>query len=101
MVLEIAAGAGISANNHSLFRLEDVAVGSWVDFVQHEQGWQVQLVHEPRFNFNGCAANDIVSHYAHPDDILCMHQNLGVCCRYGKPVRARHGRHRRLKPGVF
>ena len=77
---EIAAGAALAAGNGTLFRLEDVAVGSWVAFVAAERGWDIAYVDDRRFNYNGCAARDIVSHYVRPAAARCMFAADGRCC---------------------
>lgn len=42
LVYEIAAGAAMKPNNHRLFKLEDIAMGSWIDFIQEEKGIRVR-----------------------------------------------------------
>ena len=81
LVREVAAGAALAAGNHSLFRLEDVAVGSWVAYVAAGRGWQVRYASDTRFNYNGCAARDIVSHYVKPAAARCMFAAGGRCCK--------------------
>lgn len=44
LVREIAAGAALKPQKHRLFKLEDVAMGSWVQFVGREQGVQVHAI---------------------------------------------------------
>lgn len=42
LVYEIAAGAAMKPNNHRLFKLEDIAMGSWIDYIQAEKGIRVR-----------------------------------------------------------
>lgn len=42
LVHEIAAGAAMKPNNHTLFKLEDIAMGSWIAFIQEERGIRVR-----------------------------------------------------------
>jgi hypothetical protein len=37
LVHEIAAGAALKPQRHRLFKLEDIAMGSWVEFVGRER----------------------------------------------------------------
>lgn len=77
---EIAAGAALKAQDHRIFKLEDIAVGSWIEFVAGEQRWRINYVSDAAFNFNGCAAYDVVSHYVKPRAMRCMFRNSGGCC---------------------
>lgn len=77
---EIAAGAALQSSNHSLFKLEDISVGAWVEFVGQEKNWIINYVHDPAFNYNGCDAYDVVSHYIKPRAMLCMFQRQHRCC---------------------
>ncbi|KAL0024195.1 hypothetical protein WJX77_006452 [Trebouxia sp. C0004] len=87
LVHEIAAGAAMKIQNHTLFRLEDISMGAWVEYVSKEKGWNVQLVKDKRFNFNGCLGNDLVSHYIQALQMRCMYKNNGKCCIDGKVVQ--------------
>lgn len=78
--MEVAAGAALKPQNHRIFKLEDVAVGSWIDFVAKENRWDIQYVFDAAFNYNGCNANDAVSHYIKPRNMRCMFKNKGMCC---------------------
>ena len=86
LVIEIAAGAALKIQNHTLFRLEDISMGAWVDFVSKDRSWFVQMIKEKRFNFNGCFASDLVSHYVQAEQMRCMYANQGSCCVNGKVV---------------
>lgn len=41
LVKEIAAGAAAAVSPKGLFKLEDVAMGSWIDFISRDRGVQV------------------------------------------------------------
>ena len=56
LVREVAAGAALKPLRHQLFKLEDIAMGSWVQHIARERGVQariqparVLLVHHPGF----------------------------------------------------
>ena len=89
LVNEIAAGAAMKIQNHTLFRLEDISMGAWVEFVSKDKGWYVQLVKDRRFNFNGCSGKDLVSHYIQAQQMYCMYENTGQCCENGQVVQPR------------
>ena len=99
IVNEIAAGAAMKIQNHTLFRLEDISMGAWVDFVGKDKGWYVQLVKEKRFNFNGCLGNDLVSHYIQAQQMRCMYQNNGKCCVDGQLVHPKVLRRKEISAG--
>lgn len=44
LVTEIAAGAAQKASNHRMFKLEDIAMGSWIEFIAEEKNWKLELV---------------------------------------------------------
>lgn len=98
LVVEIAAGAAMKVQNHTLFRLEDIAMGSWVDFVSSDRGWYIQRLKDKRFNFNGCLASDLVSHYIQAEQMQCMYEHSGRCCVDGKVVTA--GLPRKVGPEI-
>ena len=89
LVHEIAAGAAMKIQNHTLFRLEDISMGAWVEYVSKEKGWYVQLVKDKRFNFNGCLGTDLVSHYIQAQQMRCMYENNGKCCIGGKLAQSK------------
>lgn len=43
LVREVAAGAALMPQGHNLFKLEDIAMGSWIEFIQQERGIKVRL----------------------------------------------------------
>ena len=82
LVREVAAGAALKASNHRIFKLEDIAMGSWVEYVAKERGWGVQYMSHAGFNFAGCASTDVVSHYIRPAQARCMFAKGGrSCCK--------------------
>lgn len=100
-VNEIAAGAAMKIQNHTLFRLEDISMGAWVEFVSKEKGWYVQRVKDRHFNFNGCSSNDLVSHYIQAQQMYCMYKHDGQCCVNGlvvKPKTSVYPKKLRLRP---
>ena len=82
LVREVAAGAALKASNHRIFKLEDIAMGSWVEYVARERGWGVQYMSHTGFNFAGCNTADVVSHYVRPAQAQCMFKHEGrSCCK--------------------
>lgn len=81
LVREVAAGAALKASNHRIFKLEDIAMGSWVEYIAKERGWGVQYMSHAGFNFVGCSTADVVSHYVRPAQARCMfkRQERGCC----------------------
>lgn len=80
LVREIAAGAALKPQKHQVFKLEDIAVGSWIEFVGAERGWEINYVPDPAFNYMGCNGQDAVSHYIKPQNMRCMFKSEGACC---------------------
>lgn len=58
-----------------LFKLEDVAVGIWVDQFKKE-GHKVQYITDERFHNAGCESNYILAHYQSPRKVLCLWDKL-------------------------
>lgn len=58
-----------------LFKLEDVAVGIWVDQFK-KQGHKVQYITDERFHNAGCESNYILAHYQNPRKVLCLWDKL-------------------------
>lgn len=81
LVQEIAAGAALKAQDHQMFKLEDIAVGSWVEWVGKDRMWDIHYVADQAFNYNGCNGQDAVSHYIKPRGMRCMFKNGGACCK--------------------
>lgn len=67
-----------------LFKLEDVAVGIWIEHFE-KHGHKVEYVNDDRFFIAGCESNYVLAHYQNPRMILCMWEKLQkehkpVCC---------------------
>lgn len=80
MAYQLAAGAAVQCMPDRLFKLEDIATGIWLTCLSREQGWRLRVVKASGFNFLGCAAGDIVSHYRSPTQMDCMFARNGDCC---------------------
>lgn len=95
LVREVASGAALKTNNHRIFKLEDVAMGSWIEYIAKEKGWAVQYVSHTGFNFMGCNPTDVVSHYIKPDQARCIHEHEDkTCCsQMGRRRRSRSKSH--------
>ncbi|WCJ25709.1 Galactosyltransferase family protein [Euphorbia peplus] len=67
-----------------MFKLEDVAMGMWIEELKRENV-KVNYVNEERVCSEGCNDGYIVAHYQSPRQILCLWQNLQqehkpICC---------------------
>lgn len=67
-----------------MFKLEDVAMGIWVDEMK-KAGTDVQYVTEERILTDGCEMGYILAHYQEPREMLCLWEKLqstkrAVCC---------------------
>ncbi|KAL8486075.1 hypothetical protein ACS0TY_022977 [Phlomoides rotata] len=58
-----------------LFKLEDVAVGIWIEQYK-EKGQTVEYVNDDKFNNAGCEADYILAHYQNPRMMLCLWEKL-------------------------
>lgn len=58
-----------------LFKLEDVAVGIWVEEFRRK-GHKVQYVNDERFYNAGCESGYILAHYQNPRMVLCLWEKL-------------------------
>ncbi|XP_016507168.1 hydroxyproline O-galactosyltransferase GALT3-like [Nicotiana tabacum] len=58
-----------------LFKLEDVAVGIWVEEFRRK-GNKVQYVDDDRFHNAGCDSDYILAHYQTPRMVLCLWEKL-------------------------
>ncbi|BBN18563.1 hypothetical protein Mp_8g03490 [Marchantia polymorpha subsp. ruderalis] len=68
-----------------LFKLEDVAMGIWIDEYHRTQRRAIEYVDDDKFVSGGCAENYIIAHYQNPRQMLCLWQELKkhqrpVCC---------------------
>lgn len=80
LVALLAAGGVAQCWPRPLFKLEDVAVGSWLTCLEHEQNITLHLANSANINVLGCDAADLVSHYMTPAQMRCMHAQGGACC---------------------
>ncbi|WOL06374.1 hydroxyproline O-galactosyltransferase [Canna indica] len=67
-----------------LFKLEDVAMGIWIEEYKH-RGHEVNYVNDDRFHNDGCESNYILAHYQGPRLLLCLWEKLqkeheAICC---------------------
>ncbi|KAL0548473.1 hypothetical protein IC582_012926 [Cucumis melo] len=67
-----------------LFKLEDVAMGIWIEQFS-KGGKEVQYINEERFYNSGCESNYILAHYQSPRLVLCLWEKLqkqfeATCC---------------------
>lgn len=58
-----------------LFKLEDVAVGIWINQFKN-LGHEVQYINDDRFFNAGCEQNYILAHYQNPRMVLCLWETL-------------------------
>ncbi|KAI4303084.1 hypothetical protein MLD38_038757 [Melastoma candidum] len=58
-----------------LFKLEDVAMGIWVDQLK-KSGQQVHYVNDDRFYNAGCENGYVLAHYQGPRKVLCLWEML-------------------------
>lgn len=58
-----------------LFKLEDVALGIWVEQFKRDDH-KVEYISDDRFNIAGCESNYILAHYQSPRNILCLWEKL-------------------------
>ncbi|KAF5818838.1 putative galactosylxylosylprotein 3-beta-galactosyltransferase [Helianthus annuus] len=66
---------GHQQRNLKLFKLEDVAVGIWIQQFK-KQIREVQYVNDERFHNSGCEPNYILAHYQNPRMVLCLWEKL-------------------------
>lgn len=67
-----------------LFKLEDVAVGIWIDQYK-KSGQHVNYINDDRFHNAGCESDYILAHYQGPRLQLCLWDKLRegngpTCC---------------------
>nr|KYP52587.1 putative beta-1,3-galactosyltransferase 16 [Cajanus cajan] len=67
-----------------LFKLEDVAMGIWIEQFKNG-GKEVHYVNDERFYNAGCESNYVLAHYQSPRMVLCLWEKLQkehqpVCC---------------------
>lgn len=67
-----------------LFKLEDVAMGIWIQQYKNS-GQQVNIVTDDRFYNEGCDADYVLAHYQTPRLMMCLWEKLkaeyqAICC---------------------
>ncbi|XP_020676724.1 hydroxyproline O-galactosyltransferase GALT3 isoform X2 [Dendrobium catenatum] len=67
-----------------LFKLEDVAMGIWIQEFK-ENGGKVNYVNDERFYNAGCESDYVLAHYQGPRKLLCLWDKLqreheAICC---------------------
>ncbi|XP_042521206.1 hydroxyproline O-galactosyltransferase GALT3 [Macadamia integrifolia] len=67
-----------------LFKLEDVAMGIWIEQFKNS-GQEVHYITDERFYNTGCESNYVLAHYQGPRLVLCLWEKLQVqheplCC---------------------
>lgn len=67
-----------------LFKLEDVAMGIWIERFK-ESGRAVKYISDDRFYNAGCDIDYILAHYQSPRKVLCLwetlqRENQPICC---------------------
>ncbi|CAD6250569.1 unnamed protein product [Miscanthus lutarioriparius] len=72
------------ASRLKMFKLEDVAMGIWVNDVKKD-GLPVKYETDKRINIDGCNDGYVVAHYQEPRHLLCMWEKLlttqqAECC---------------------
>lgn len=66
---------GHQERNLKLFKLEDVAMGIWIEqFKKHVR--EVQYINDDRFYNAGCEPNYILAHYQNPRMVLCLWEKM-------------------------
>ena len=67
-----------------LFKLEDVAMGIWIEKYKNT-GKDVKYISDDRFHNTGCEMDYILAHYQNPRKVLCLWEKLQkehipACC---------------------
>ncbi|PON93110.1 Glycosyl transferase [Trema orientale] len=67
-----------------LFKLEDVAMGIWIEQFK-KSGQEMHYINDERFFNAGCESNYILAHYQSPRLVLCLWEKLQkeqkpICC---------------------
>ncbi|KAG8372828.1 hypothetical protein BUALT_Bualt12G0107600 [Buddleja alternifolia] len=58
-----------------LFKLEDVAVGIWIEQFE-KKGHKIEYINDDRFHNAGCESNYVLAHYQNPRMMLCLWEKL-------------------------
>lgn len=83
LVRLLATGGVEKCAQRPFFKLEDIAVGSWLTCLEKEQEPAIRLASSKGFNVASCAQGDLLSHYMTPTQMRCMHAQGGSCCSKG------------------
>ncbi|KAI9196698.1 hypothetical protein LWI28_026198 [Acer negundo] len=59
-----------------LFKLEDVAMGIWIEQFKKKSSQEVHYMSDDRFYNAGCESNYILAHYQGPRLVLCLWEKL-------------------------
>ncbi|KAJ8435754.1 hypothetical protein Cgig2_003176 [Carnegiea gigantea] len=75
---------GCQEGDLKLFKLEDVAMGIWIEKFK-ESGRAVKYISDDRFYNAGCDLDYILAHYQSPRKVLCLWETLlkeqqPICC---------------------
>lgn len=75
---------GCQERDLKLFKLEDVAMGIWIEKFK-ESGRAVKYISDDRFYNAGCDLDYILAHYQSPRKVLCLWETLlkeqqPICC---------------------
>ncbi|KAF8401247.1 hypothetical protein HHK36_012179 [Tetracentron sinense] len=67
-----------------LFKLEDVAMGIWIEQFKNS-GQEMHYINDDRFYNAGCESNYVLAHYQGPRMVLCLWEKLQnehspICC---------------------
>ncbi|WOK94255.1 beta-1,3-galactosyltransferase GALT1 [Canna indica] len=58
-----------------MFKLEDVAMGIWIDEMR-KKGSDIKYLNEGRILIDGCEMGYVLAHYQEPREMLCLWQKL-------------------------
>eukprot|EP01023_Acetabularia_acetabulum_P000470 TRINITY_DN10182_c0_g1_i2.p1 TRINITY_DN10182_c0_g1~~TRINITY_DN10182_c0_g1_i2.p1 ORF type:complete len:257 (-),score=30.19 TRINITY_DN10182_c0_g1_i2:155-925(-) len=77
---EIGAGAAVIPSGPKLFRLEDVAMGMWVDQISKDKNISINYVDDKNFGFwTECYPRYVLIHYVKPQKMVKMFHANGSC----------------------
>lgn len=80
LVRLLATGGVAKCAPGRLFKLEDIAVGSWLTCLEKQHNISLHLARDGRFNVGSCSEGDLLSHYMRPSQMHCMFAQGGKCC---------------------
>ncbi|XP_073009572.1 hydroxyproline O-galactosyltransferase GALT3 [Typha latifolia] len=75
---------GHQERNLQLFKLEDVAMGIWIQ-EYNNTGQAINYINDDRFHNTGCESDYVLAHYQSPRLLLCLWEKLQrehqpICC---------------------